>query len=147
MHGQAYPTLFTPQGWAEYAAPRDVLLWNFQANASLFDGRVLKMASGVAWFNKTDDAEALLLAWAEAMAYEPNVAAPDDQTLDVLVNRDGWIDRANYGWLPASYLRMMPHHEGIAPVLDHDRGAPVSRKGRNSPVEPTLPPSTAAALP
>lgn len=136
----AFPTLFTPAGWADVAEPRDVLLWNWQANVSAFSGRRLKMASGVAWFNKTSDAEALLVAWAEAMAYEPNAAAPDDQALDLLINDDGWIDRANYGWLPESYLRMMPRHKDIAPVIDHDRGAPVSGKGKNSPIEPTLPP-------
>ena len=164
----AFPTLFTRAGWdpqpvsadegsgeapdatryvvprggsrADGHAARDVLLWNFQANVSHFNGRRLKTASGVMWFNKTDAAEALLTAWSEAMAYEPNAAAPDDQTLDLLVNEDGWIDRCAFGWLPAAYLRMMPRHKDIAPVLDHDRGVPVSGAGRNSPIHPTLPP-------
>jgi hypothetical protein len=105
-----------------------------------FEGRRLKMASGVAWFNKTAPAEALLLAWSEAMAYELNVAAPDDQVMDLLVNEDRWIDRAAFGWLPESYLRMMPRHAHIVPVIDHDRGGPVSQKGRNSPIDPVLPP-------
>jgi len=139
----AFPTLFTPRGWAELPAPRDVLLWNWQANVSLFVGRRLKMASGVAWFNKTQPAEALLLAWAEAMAHEPNVRAPDDQVMDLLVNEDGWIDRVRFGWLPESYLRMMPRHKHIVPVIDHDRGAPVSGKGKNSPHMPVLPPHAA----
>ena len=56
---------------------------------SAFGGRRLKTASGVAWFNKSGEAEALLTAWAETMAYEPNHAAPDDQALDLLVNDDG----------------------------------------------------------
>ena len=75
-------------------------------------------------FNKSTAAEELLGAWAEAMAYEANVRAPDDQVLDLLVNNDGWIDRASYGWLPVSYLRMMPRHKNITPVINHDRGAP-----------------------
>lgn len=36
----------------------------------------------------------------QAQAYEQNAAAPDDQTLDLLVNNDGWIDRVEFGWLP-----------------------------------------------
>ena len=146
----AWPSLFTPQGWATTLAPpagpahppRDVLLWNWQGNVSVFQGRRLKTASGVMWYNTTDAAKALLLAWCEAMAYAPNTAAPDDQTLDVLVNEDGWIDRAAFGWLPAAYLRMMPRHAAIAPVLDHDRGMPVSGANRNSNVKPILPPRT-----
>ena len=137
----AFPTLFTRAGWLEHQSPpRDVLLWNWQANVTAFHGRRLKMASGVAWFNKTEAAELLLAAWAEAMAFEANQNAPDDQVMDLLVNDDGWIDRCAFGWLPESYLRMMPRHRDIAPVIDHDRGAPVSGKGRNSPIEPVLPP-------
>ena len=104
------------------AAGRPPLGW--QANVTMFDGRRLKMASGVAWFNKTVAAEHLLVAWSDAMAFGENVKAPDDQTLDLLVNDDGWIDRVNFGWLPESYLRMMPRHRHIDPVIDHDRGAP-----------------------
>ena len=86
---------FVPSAWSP---PRDVLLWNWQANVSAFSGRRLKMASGVAWFRKTARAENLLTAWAQAMAYAPNVNAPDDQTLDLLVNEDGWMDRVEFGW-------------------------------------------------
>ena len=141
----AFPTLFTPRGWDDVhlrtgGVPRDVLLWNWQANVTMFDGRRLKTASGVAWFNKTDAAEHLLVAWSEAMAYTDNIKAPDDQALDLLVNDDGWIDRCSFGWLPESYLRMMPRHKHIEPVIDHDRGAPVSGRGKNSPVKPVLPP-------
>jgi hypothetical protein len=139
----SFPTLFTPAGWLSPPhgpGPRDVLLWNWQGNVSHFRGRRLKTASGVAWFNKTTAAEELVEAWAEAMAYEPNMAAPDDQTLDLLVNDDGWIDRAAFGWLPASYLRMMPRHKHVVAVIDHDRGNAVSGIGRNSPVKPVLPP-------
>ena len=136
----SFPTLFAPAAWSDVAAPRDVLLWNWQCNVSSFGGRRLKMASGVAWFNKTAGAEALLLAWSEAMAYEPNIRAPDDQVMDLLVNDDGWIDRLAFGWLPESYLRMMPRHSAVVPVIDHDRGAAVSGKGKNSPIKPVLPP-------
>ena len=144
----AFPTLFTPAGWqpdATWAPPdglatRDVLLWNWQGNVSHFNGRRLKTASGVMWFNTTAPARQLLTAWAEAMAYEPNSAAPDDQALDLLVNDDGWIDRCAFGWLPAPYLRMAPRFSHIEPVLDHDRGLPVSGAGRNSNVKPVLPP-------
>jgi len=131
-----FPTLFTGAAWS---SPRDVLLWNWQCNVSAFQGRRLKMASGVGYYNKTSRAEALLRAWAQAQAYEKNAAAPDDQTLDLLVNDDGWIDRIEFGWLPEVYLRM-PRHAHLAPVIDHDRGNPVSQRGRNSPVVPTLPP-------
>ena len=113
-----------------------MLLWNWQGNLSWFGGRRLKAASGVAYFNKTEAAERLLLAWAQAMAYPPNSDAPDDQALDLLVNNDGWIDRAAYGWLPAAYLRMSPHHSAVAPVIDHDRGVPSLAEGatrRRSP--------------
>ena len=55
--------------------------------------------------------------------------------MDLLVNSppleanggDGWIDRAAFGWLPESYLRMMPRHAHITPVIEHDRGAPLTR--------------------
>ena len=77
------------------------------------------------------------------MAYEPNWNAPDDQTMDLLVNEDGWIDRCAFGWLPESYLRMMPRHRHITPVIDHDRGVAVSGKGKNSPIDPVLPPRVA----
>jgi len=132
-----FPTLFTPAGWV---SPRDALLWNWQANVTAFQGRRLKMASGVGYFNKSARAEALLIAWSQAMSYPPNHGAPDDQTLDLLVNDDGWIDRVEFGWLPEAYLRMMPRHAHIAPVIDHDRGGPVSQRGRNSPIVPVLPP-------
>lgn len=136
----AFPTLFTRAGWAETDGPLDAILWNWQANVSHFAGRRLKMASGVAWFNVTEPARALVVAWAEAMAYGSNIHAPDDQTMDLLVNNDGWMDRASFGWLPESYLRMMPRHSHVEPVIDHDRGAPVSGRGRNSPIVPILPP-------
>ena len=67
--------------------------------------------------------------------------------MDLLVNEpalhrggDGWIDRANFGWLPEAYLRMMPRHAHVVPVLDHDRGGVVSGLGKNSANKPVLPP-------
>ena len=48
----AFPVLFTPAGWRDVRGPRDVLLWNWQANVSYFQGRRLKMASGVAQFSR-----------------------------------------------------------------------------------------------
>lgn len=143
----SYPSLFAPAAWSQYGT-RDVILWNWQANVSSFSGRRLKMASGVAWFNTTKEALDLLTAWTHVMAFEPNARVPDDQAMDLLVNDgrlqagggDGWIDRAAFGWLPESYLRMMPRHRHITPVIDHDRGNPVSGPGRNSPHKPTLPP-------
>lgn len=135
------PLLFEPASWP--SGPRDALLWNWQGNVSGFQGRRLKMASGVAFFNQTDAARAVLAAWAQVMAYPPNAASPDDQAMDLLVNDDGWIDRVRWGWLPAAYLRMLPRHQAVMPtaahaVLDHDRGA-MPGKG-NSPVKPVLPP-------
>jgi len=138
-----FPELFQPAAPATWRTARDVLLWNWQANVSMFRGRRLKMASGVAFFNKTEPAEALLTAWAEAMAYPPNSAAPDDQAMDELVNGDGWIERVAWGWLPAKYLRMLHRHREIMPspadcVLNHDRDQFPGRG--NSNTKPVLPP-------
>ena len=91
---------------------------------------------GVCFFNRTAPAEALLRAWAEVMAHPNNSRAPDDQTLDLLVNSDGWIDRAQFGWLPESYLRM-PRFVHADPVIEHE-GWPGSG-GANSPHKPFLP--------
>lgn len=63
-----FPTLFTPAGWV---SPRDALLWNWQANVTAFQGRRLKMASGVGYFNKSARAEALLIAWSQAPSPHP----------------------------------------------------------------------------
>ena len=138
-----FPELFQPAAPATWGTPRDVLLWNWQANVSMFKGGRLKMASGVAFFNKTKPAEALLTAWSEAMAFPPNSAAPDDQAMDELVNGDGWIARVAWGWLPAKYLRMVHRHRDIMPtpadcVLNHDRDEFPGRG--NSPTKPVLPP-------
>ena len=70
------------------------------------------------------------------MAHPNNSKAPDDQALDLLVNDDGWIDRAAFGWLPQSYLRM-PRFVHAEPVIEH-AGWPGSM-GKNSPYQPVLP--------
>ena len=65
----------------------------------------------------------MLTAWAEAMAWEGNRRAPDDQVLDTLLKEGGWLSRASFGWLPAAYLRTMPaYYRGVVPVIDHDHG-------------------------
>ena len=77
----ACASLFDGSAWgpSETRDPglgRDVLQWNWQGNLSWFGGRRLKAASGVAYFNKTEAAERLLLAWAQAMAYPPTPTRP-----------------------------------------------------------------------
>ena len=94
------------------------------------------------FFNNTERGIRLLFAWAQAMAYGPNDMAPDDQVLGLLVNDDGWMDRASYGWLPASYMRMMPAHYHIPAVIEHDRGArPTGGDGLGGyQARPSMPP-------
>eukprot|EP00316_Scyphosphaera_apsteinii_P021221 CAMPEP_0119317520 /NCGR_PEP_ID=MMETSP1333-20130426/43369_1 /TAXON_ID=418940 /ORGANISM="Scyphosphaera apsteinii, Strain RCC1455" /LENGTH=364 /DNA_ID=CAMNT_0007323467 /DNA_START=149 /DNA_END=1243 /DNA_ORIENTATION=+ len=133
----SYPDLFEAGAWGE---SRDVLIWNWQANVSNLLGRRLKMASGVFFINATERAEALLVAWAEAMAFANNSAAPDDQTMDELVNKGGWIDRLVFGWLPARYLRMSARHPAIVPVIEHDRGNMPGQNGYGLNFKPVLPP-------
>jgi hypothetical protein len=73
------------------------------------------------------------------MASEANFNAPDDQVLDKLLSEDGWLSRASFGWLPASYMRTMPaYYNGVAPVIEHDHGsAPGLLK--HSEAKPRLP--------
>jgi hypothetical protein len=99
------------------------LVFNFWANETNLTIRSIpNTASGVIYFNQTFAAQKVLTAWAEAMAYEKNVKAPDDQVLDVLLV-NGWLERASYGWLPAAYLRTMPaYYRGVKAVIDHDHG-------------------------
>ena len=76
------------------------------------------------FFNQTKRSRAVLTGWAEAMAWEGNRRAPDDQVLDTLLKEGGWLARASFGWLPAAYLRTMPaYYRGVDPVIDHDHGA------------------------
>ena len=53
----------------------------------------------------------------------------------------GWMSRVSLGWLPASYLRLMPaFYRGVSPVIDHDRSSPPGLNG-HSTVKPVLPPT------
>ena len=98
------------------------------------------IGSGVMFFNNNERARNLLRAWAQAMAFPPNIHAPDDQVLDLLYSQGGWSRRASYGWLPSSYMRTMPaYYRGVDPVIDHDHGsAPGLLK--HSEAKPQLPP-------
>jgi hypothetical protein len=78
----------------------------------------------VVYFNSTTRAKNLLVAWAEAMAFDTNTEAPDDQVFNELLGK-GWVHRASFGWLPSSYLRVPPlFYRGVVPVIDHDHGNP-----------------------
>ena len=75
------------------------------------------------FFNQTRRARALLTAWSEAMAWDANTKAPDDQVLDLLLAQGGWLARTSVGYLPSSYLRTMPaYYRGVVPVIEHDHG-------------------------
>ena len=83
----------------------------------------------------------LLNAWAEAMQYDTNQKAPDDQVLDTLLKQGGWLERVSLGWLPSSYLRLMPSfYRGVRAVIDHDHGSAPGIDG-HSRVKPKLPPT------
>jgi len=126
-----YPELFQPGSWPN--GDRDVIVFNFWANETNITIRSIpNTASGVIYFNQTFNAQKVLIAWAEAMAYEKNVKAPDDQVLDVLLV-NGWLERASYGWLPSSYLRIMPaYYRGVRAVIDHDHGNAPGIAGHSS---------------
>ena len=120
------------------------------------------VGSAVAYFNQTYRAKKLLTAWAEAMMYGTNGRAPDDQVLgtllnyggwipnsnpnpnqvlDTLLNYGGWIARCSLGWLPASYLRLMPaFFRGVVPVIEHDHGSAPGINGGHSETKPKYPP-------
>jgi hypothetical protein len=117
-----FPDLFQPGSWPHF--DRDVIVFNYWANETNATIRATpNTASGVVYFNQTFNAQKILVAWAEAMAYHKNIKAPDDQVLDVLLADDGWLERASFGWLPAAYLRTMPaYYRGITTVIDHDHG-------------------------
>ena len=87
----------------------------------------VSVGSGLAFFNKTERAELLAKAWAEAMAFPANQQAPDDQVLNKLLNSPGgeWMFRTDLGYLPAAYLRHPPlQYNGVDTVIDHDHGNP-----------------------
>ena len=118
----SYPTLFAPGGWED--GPRDVAIFNYWGNESA-GSTVPSTGSGVVYFNSTDRAKNLLVAWAEGMAFDTNFRAPDDQVLNDLLGQGSWATRASFGWLPSSYLRVLPmFYRGVVPVIDHDHGNP-----------------------
>ena len=126
-----FPELFMPGSWPN--GDRDICVFNFWGNETNLTIRSIpNTASGVIYFNQTFAAQKVLTAWAEAMAYEKNVKAPDDQVLDeLLVN--GWLERASYGWLPSSYLHMMPaYYRGVRAIIDHDHGNAPGLTGHSS---------------
>ena len=132
------PKLFLPGSWPEGA--RDVALFNFWANETNLTYRhTPQVGSAVAFFNQTYRSKKLLTAWAEAMQYKTNKQAPDDQVLDKLLLEGKWMGRVSLGWLPASYLRLMPaYYRGVSPVIDHDRGTAPGVAG-HSTVKPVMP--------
>ena len=134
-----FPDLFLPGSWPHYE--RDVAFFNYWGNETAPATKyTAHIGSGVMFFNNNDRARNLLRAWAQAMAFPPNIHAPDDQVLDLLYSQGGWNRRASYGWLPSSYMRTMPsYYRGVVPVIDHDHG---NRPGlvKHSEVKPTLPP-------
>ena len=98
---QRFPELFLPSSWPGYG--RDMAFFNFWANeTNVTTKNTPQIGSAIAFFNTTVRAKAVLTAWAEAMAWEPNARAPDDQVLDLLLKEEGWLKRASFGWLPSS---------------------------------------------
>ena len=74
------------------------------------------------------------------MAFGPNKKAPDDQVLDLLLTEGQWLGRASFGWLPSSYLRLMPSfYRGVDPIIEHDHGS-VPGLLKHSKRKPTMPP-------
>ena len=99
------------------------------------------------YFNSTERAKNLLVAWAEAMAYDTNDHAPDDQVLNDLLGQGSWVMRASFGWLPTSYLRMPPMmYRGVEPVIDHDHGQATGLIEHSSE-KPKMPPPGEGAPP
>ena len=137
MEFHKFPKKFMPASWE--TGPRDALLFNFWGNETKGQDSP-SIGSGVAFFNYTLPARNLLVAWAEAMAYDLNAEAPDDQVLSELLGSGSWVRRAKFGWLPASYMRHLPAmYRGVDPVIDHDHGSVPGLNG-HSDVLPNLPP-------
>ena len=72
-----------------------------------------------------------------------DVSALVCQVLDKILLTTGkggqWLTRANFGWLPTSYMRTMPaYYRGIVPVIDHDHGNPPGME-KHSEAKPTMP--------
>ena len=135
----SFPKLFVPGSWP--GGGRDVAAFNYWGNETDWEhASTPTTGSGVIFFNQTSRARGVLTAWAEAMAWDTNTRAPDDQVLDKLLKEGGWLARASFGWLPASYMRTMPsYYRGVDAVIDHDHGsAPGLLK--HSETKPQLPP-------
>ena len=120
----SFPDLFAPGNWP-YGWTYDVALFNFWGNeTALKTKNIPQIGSAVAFFNQTERSKAVLNVWAEAMAWDGNARAPDDQVLGLLLHEGGWLSRASFGWLPSSYLHMMPsYYRGVVPVIEHDHGS------------------------
>ena len=136
-----FPDLFLPGSWP-HSNTVDVALFNFWGNETLPETKnTPNIGSAVAYFNSTDRAKSLLRVWAEAMAYGSNSHAPDDQVLDLLLTEGEWLGRASFGWLPTSYLRLMPaFFRGVVPVIEHDHGSAPGINGGHSETKPKYPP-------
>ena len=119
----SFPHLFVRGGWPN--GGRDIAIFNFWGNETDPEhAGSPNTGSGVVFFNHTQRAKSVLIAWAEAMAWKENTRAPDDQVFDTILKAGGWLTRASFGWLPSSYLRTMPaYYRGISPVIDHDHGS------------------------
>ena len=80
--------------WPHYE--RDVAFFNYWGNETAPATKyTAHIGSGVMFFNNNDRARNLLRAWAQAMAFPPNIHAPDDQVLDLLYSQGGWNRRAS----------------------------------------------------
>ena len=136
----SFPDLFMDGSWPHSKAV-DIALYNFWGNETRKETKDRpNIGSGVTFFNKTIKAKRILTVWAEAMAWPHNDRAPDDQVLDLLLQKGGWLTRATFGWLPTSYMRMMPaYYRGIVPVIDHDHGSAPGLE-KHSTTKPELPP-------
>jgi hypothetical protein len=134
-----FPDLFVPGSWPSH--DRDVILFNYWGNETLPETKnTPNIGSAVAFFNTTLRSRNILRAWAQAMAWEPNEHAPDDQVLDLLLSKGDWLRRASFGWLPGAYLRTMPsYYRGIIPVIDHDHGSAPGLLGHGE-AKPDYPP-------
>ena len=138
-----FPELFMPGGWKD--GPRDVAIFNYWGNETSGND-VPSVGSGVVYFNSTKRAKNVLVAWAEAMAFDTNPRAPDDQVLNDLLGQGSWVKRASFGWLPASYLRVQPmFYRGVVPVIDHDHGNPTGLIEHSSEKAKMPPPGEGAA--
>ena len=89
----SFPDLFAPGNWP-YGWSYDVALFNFWGNeTALKTKNIPQIGSAVAFFNQTERSKAVLNVWAEAMAWDGNARAPDDQVLGLLLHEGGWLSQ------------------------------------------------------